>query len=194
MNIKSHKILFNIIAPGYNWFFKSQTRNYAEILSRYIDKLEIQDGGRILDVGCGTGALTKVLAERGFEVTGIDISGMMTNYGKKRGLECRHGDIIEGLDFKNKSFDLVTFAYVAHGLDRDKRKQLFIEAERLSRGKILFHEYSSKRNVLTDIIEFIEGGEYFNFIRTGLEEMQEIFSSVEVVEIKKHNNWYICTP
>ena len=47
---------------------------------------------------------------------------------------------------------------------------------------------------MTNIIEFIEGGDYFNFICTGLAEMEELFSSVEVVRIKKYNNWYICTP
>ena len=194
MNLENHKLLFNIISPGYNWFFKSQTRNYTEILSRYIDKLEIPDGGRILDVGCGTGALTKALADRYFEVTGIDMAGMMMRYGTRRGLDCRYGNIIHGLNFEDKSFDLVTFAFVAHGLDRDKRRKLFLEAARLSRGKILFHDYSAERNMITDIIEYIEGGDYFNFIRTGLEEMEEIFSSVEVVRIKKYTNWYICTP
>ena len=194
MNINSHKLLFNIISPGYNWFFKSQAVKYGKILSKYIDKLEIPGGSRVLDAGCGTGALTHALADRGFEVTGIDMARMMMRYGSKRGLDCRYGNIIDGLDFEDNAFDLVTFAFVAHGLDRDKRRKLFIEAARLSRGKVLFHDYSSERNMITNIIEYIEGGDYFNFIRTGLEEMEDIFSTVEVVRIKKYNNWYICTP
>ena len=193
MNIKNHKLLFNIIAPGYNWFFKSQTRNYTEILSKYIDKLEIPDNCRVLDAGCGTGALTQALVDVGFKVVGIDIADMMMHYGTKRGLDCRYGDIVKGLDFEDKSFDLVVFAFVAHGLDREKRKKLFNEASRLSKGKVLFHDYSSERNTITNIIEFIEGGDYFNFIKTGLSEMKDIFTKVEVVEINKYTNWYICT-
>ena len=194
MNLKNHKLLFNIIAPGYNWFFKSQTRGYGEILSNHIDTLVIPDNSRILDAGCGTGALTLALVNRGFEVVGVDMANVMMHYGSKRGLDCRYGNIITGLDFEDKSFDLVVFAFVAHGLDRDKRKKLFKEAIRLSRGKILFHDYSPERSVMTNIIEYIEGGDYFNFIRTGLEEMKEVFSKVEVIKIKKHINWYICTP
>ena len=194
MNLKNHKLLFNIIAPGYNWFFKSQTRNYSKILSKYIFKLEIPDNCRVLDAGCGTGALTQAFSDQGFEVLGIDMAKMMMRYGVKRGLDCRYGNIIDGLDFEDKSFDLVVFAFVAHGLDRDKRNKLFKEAIRLSRGKVLLHDYSPERSIMTNIIEYIEGGDYFNFIRTGLEEMQDVFSTVEVLKIKKHINWYICTP
>ena len=194
MNIKSHKLLFNIIAPGYKCFFKSQKRNYSKTLSEHIDILNLVEQAKILDVGCGTGALTQALSERGFFVTGIDMARLMLAYGTKRGLDCRYGNIIDGLDFSDKSFDLITFAFVAHGLDSAKRRKLFLEAARLSRGKVLIHDYSSHRNIITDIIEFIEGGDYFNFIRTGLKEMEDFFSSVEVIKINNHTNWYICTP
>ena len=194
MNLKNHKLLFNIIAPGYNWFFKSQVSNYAEILSDNIKKLDISDNSRILDAGCGTGALSQALVNRGFTVVGVDMANMMMHYGNKRGLDCRYGNIINGLDFEDKSFDLVVFAFVAHGLDREKRKKLFAEAARLSSGKVLFHDYSSERSIFTNIIEYIEGGDYFNFIKTGLDEMQEVFSKVEVIKIKKYINWYICSP
>lgn len=193
MNLDKHKLLFNIISQGYNLFFNSQRQNYSRTVSKYFYKLETPPGGNILDVGCGTGALTHVLAENGFDVTGVDIAKLMMRYGIKRGLDCRYGNIVEGLDFADKSFDLVTFAYVAHGIDREKRRKLFLEASRLSRGKVLFHDYSQQRSRVVDIIEYLEGGDYFNFIRTGLSEMQDVFKSVEVLSIKKQTNWYICT-
>ena len=194
MNLNRHKRLFNNISLVYNWFFKNQLKNYSITLSKQIHELEIPADGRILDVGCGTGALTMALSNRGYQVTGIDLAEKMFQYGKKRGLDCRHGNMIEGLDFEDKSFDLVTSAYVAHGLDRDKRDALFKEAARLSRGKVLFHDYSPRRNPFISLIEALEGGDYFNFIRTGLQEMEEVFTSVKVVQVRKYNNWYICIP
>ncbi len=194
MNLDRHKRLFNNISLIYNWFYKKQLKGYSKTLSLHIHELEIPIDGRILDVGCGTGALTMALSNRGYQVTGIDLAEKMFRYGKERGLDCRHGNMIEGLDFEDKSFDLVTSAYVAHGLDRDKRAAFFKEAARLSRGRVLFHDYSSRRNSFISLIEALEGGDYFNFIRSGLQEMEEIFSSVKVVQVRTYNNWYICTP
>ncbi len=114
-------------------------------------------------------------------------------YGIKRGLDCRYGNILKDLDFEDHSFDLVTFAFVAYGMDKKKRRKLFLEAARLSRGKVLFHDYNSHWNIGIDIIEYLEGSDYFNFIRTGLSEMQAVFKSVEVLRLKKHTSWYICT-
>jgi ubiquinone/menaquinone biosynthesis C-methylase UbiE len=40
-------------------------------------ELKLQPGARILDVGCGTGRHAVALAQRRYQVTGVDISGGM---------------------------------------------------------------------------------------------------------------------
>ncbi|MCB0125992.1 MAG: class I SAM-dependent methyltransferase [Caldilineaceae bacterium] len=40
-------------------------------------ELDIASGGRILDVGCGTGRHAVELARRGYQVTGLDFSAGM---------------------------------------------------------------------------------------------------------------------
>ena len=37
-------------------------------------KISIPDGGRVLDVGCGNGVISRHLGQFGYEVLGIDIS------------------------------------------------------------------------------------------------------------------------
>ena len=192
MNLTVHRYIFEIIAPVYSWFFKGQHTNYTEILSKNETLLKIPSGGRILDIGCGTGALTQAFADRGFSVAGVDIARNMAASGKRKGLDCIYGNALEGLPFPDKSFDLVVFAYVAHGLDREKRSLLFREASRLSKGAVLVHDYGRKRSPGTTIIEFLEGGDYFNFIKTGEKEMRDFFSDVSVVSVGDNACWYIC--
>lgn len=49
----------------------------------YIDKfLDSLNGKQILDIGCGLGNLTNYMYQKGFEVTGIDLSDKMLQIAK----------------------------------------------------------------------------------------------------------------
>lgn len=194
MNLTKHKYIFELIAPFYNWFFKGQYSRYSEIFKKYSGALNIPDGARVLDIGCGTGALTKVFADSGFSVTGVDLARNMIRYGLNRGLDCHFGNALMGLPFPDKSFDMVAFAYVAHGLDSKKRNRLFLESARLSRKIVLIHDYGVERSFGTNLIEFLEGGDYFNFIRYGIDEMKTVFKHVQIIDVDSNAKWYICFP
>ncbi|MBL6008111.1 SAM-dependent methyltransferase [Bacillus halotolerans] len=45
----------------------------------------LPEKGRILDLACGTGEISIRLAEKGFEVTGIDLSEEMLSYAQQKG-------------------------------------------------------------------------------------------------------------
>jgi SAM-dependent methyltransferase len=62
--------------------------------------------GKLLDVGCGTGAHTAGLADRGWDVTGVDVSEDMLRRARERGLSVVHADAA-ALPFENASFDAV---------------------------------------------------------------------------------------
>ncbi len=192
MNSKVHRYIFEIIAPVYNWFFKSQNNRYREILLHNEALLDVPQGSRVLDIGCGTGALTQAFASVGYSVTGVDIAWNMVAFGRKRGLDCRYGNVLEGLDFPDGTFDLVVCAYVVHGLDRSMRAEFFKEAARISKGPVLIHDYARERPFGTTLIEFLEGGGYFSFIKTGEAEMRNFFPDVSVVSVGKNACWYIC--
>ena len=125
MDLKKHTRIFNSISSLYNLFFQSQNRSYSEIIDKNISALNLPESCSILDIGCGTGAFSQSFTSQGFDVTGVDIAEHMVKHAVKRGINCHSGNVVDGLDFSDKSFDLVTSAYVAHGLDSDKRKRLF---------------------------------------------------------------------
>jgi SAM-dependent methyltransferase len=60
--------------------------------------------GRLLDVGCGTGAHSAALSELGWSVVGVDISADMLRLARERGLEIVHADAAD-LPFADHSFD-----------------------------------------------------------------------------------------
>ncbi|MFL5935092.1 MAG: class I SAM-dependent methyltransferase [Gaiellaceae bacterium] len=60
--------------------------------------------GRLLDVGCGTGAHSAGLAQLGWKLVGVDVSGDMLRLARDRGLEVVQADAVE-LPFDAGSFD-----------------------------------------------------------------------------------------
>ena len=66
---------------------------------------------RVLDAGCGTGAMTEELARRGAQVTAIDISPQLVDIAKKRIPEALH-DQIEFTSGDMLSPDLGAFDHV----------------------------------------------------------------------------------
>ncbi|OLN29260.1 class I SAM-dependent methyltransferase [Desulfosporosinus metallidurans] len=195
--LEKHARIFNLIAPFYNRFFRSQVRSYRSILDKYEELLNIPPGGRVLDIGCGTGAFISCFAERGYQTVGVDFSASMLKAARKstrgKAIEFVQGDATQGLDLPDKSFDLVLSSYVLHGLSSALRQRIYEEAGRLSRGRVLFYDYNQKRRWFTDFVEWAEGGDYFGFVRQGEREMRVYFHDVKRVDVGPQTALYICS-
>jgi len=194
--LDKHLNLFNKIAKIYGLFFNIQTKEYKQIFDNNIQKLNLPSNAKVLDIGCGTGANAKVLYELGFKVTAIDGSHKMIEVAKKKNrqldIDFQVGNIAEGLNFKDNSFDLVMCAYVAHGLKPEIRQQLYGEGKRLTKNIFLIQDFNNKFNPFISTVEFFEGGDYFNFKKNGLTEMKSFFEKVEVIPVTSTLNWYLC--
>lgn len=195
--LEKHARLFNLIAPVYNRFFRGQVRKYRSILDKYEELLNIPPGGRVLDIGCGTGAFVYCLAERGYQAVGVDFSSSMLRAARKstrgKSIEFVQGDVTKSLDFPDARFDLVISSYVLHGLSSELRRRIYSEAGRLSRGLILFYDYNQKRRLFTDLIEWAEGGDYFGFVRHGEKEMRSYFQYVNKIDVGPQMAIYVCS-
>lgn len=188
--------IFDFIAPLYAIFFNHQTSFYSKIVNKAKPQLDISKFSNILDIGCGTGALLKVLCDQSLDVTGVDASIPMISQAKRKlkGLPIvlEHVEPDNKLPFEDKSFDLVISSYVVHGLEPAKRMELYREMKRISKEYVIIHDYNKNRALLTTIIEWLERGDYFNFIQVAQKEMNEIFDEVNKVNIEKRAAWYIC--
>lgn len=106
--------------------------------------LRITPGMRILDVACGTGTVTRVLADAGAQVTGLDFSHGMIAAARERHphLEFIQGDAT-ALPFADASFDATT---VSFGIRNVQQPQLALrEMRRVTRpgGHIVVCEFST---------------------------------------------------
>ena len=99
-NVPLEEIPWNMEAP-------------PELLVELVDAGKVQPC-RVIDLGCGAGNYAIYLAERGFEVTGVDISpAAIAIAGKKadkKGLRCNFfvADVVEELEKVEQTWD---FAY-----------------------------------------------------------------------------------
>jgi ubiquinone/menaquinone biosynthesis C-methylase UbiE len=188
--------LFNRIAPIYGLFFNYQQKHYKDILNKIQGEIDFKEYGSIIDFGCGTGALCSALDNKGLDVTGVDSASQMLKVAirKTRGTDIKYhqGSILEKLPFDDNSFDIVIASYVAHGLKRAERVKMYKEMSRLSRSLVILHDYNMDRSLLTDFVEWLERGDYFNFIKTVVEELRDNFTDVKVIDIEKRAAWYIC--
>jgi ubiquinone/menaquinone biosynthesis C-methylase UbiE len=79
-------------------------------------------GRRVLDVGCGTGAVAAALAERGSTVWGVDPSEEMLSVARQeagRRVGLKQGRA-EALPFKDAWFERAVLRLVVHLVDRDR--------------------------------------------------------------------------
>jgi SAM-dependent methyltransferase len=89
------------------------TETLGDIHERVIDTLDPQSEQRWLDLACGTGAIAERAAQRGADVTGLDLAPVLIETAKQRaaelGLDIDYvvGDC-EALQFDDASFDRVS--------------------------------------------------------------------------------------
>ncbi len=135
-----HTWLFNTFARGFQWIYRSQVKFYSELLTQYVSELNLPEGARILDVGCGPGGFGKAFQNWGFEVYGIDVAPRMVNLANKNGIQAFQGSILDQLQYPTNTFDLIIAANLLHGFQYPERLQIYQEMARVSKGKVLFHE------------------------------------------------------
>jgi len=190
--------LFDRIAPIYDLLYSYQKNNYDTALDILFSKLALPAYKNIIDLGCGTGVLCSVLNQRGLDVIGVDLSEKMLSFarGKKENNSIKfvQANILERTSFEDKSFDIAMASFVAHGLKAAERRFLYTEMKRIARHLVIIYDYNEKRSILVSLLEWLEGGDYFNFIKMGKYEMRECFQSVHALDARFQSTWYICEP
>jgi SAM-dependent methyltransferase len=93
---------------------------YDRVRPSYPDELIdalLQDGPQsVLDVGCGTGIVAALLAQRGCDVLGVEVDERMAEVASKRGIAVEVAPF-EGWDARGRAFDLLVAGQAWHWID-----------------------------------------------------------------------------
>jgi len=101
----------NYDLEDWHWWFVGRQNMVRNLLQKFVGP---GDNHRILDIGCGTGGMTKFLGQYGTAM-GMDISEIALRFCKKRELNDLFRASALNLPFADDSFDLVTaFDVVYH--------------------------------------------------------------------------------
>lgn len=186
-----HIALFDRIAPIYAWFYHYQRQAYAPAAQHIMDRYP--PGSTLLDVGCGTAALSALLSTH-FTVHAVDGSKRMIEQAKRLhpdpSITFSVANLLEGLPFPDHHFDVVTAAFVFHGLAPQERKIALKELSRLSAGEVILVDYHQGRHWMIDLVERLENGHYFSFMATFETVLREHFTTIEIQTLNETSAVY----
>ncbi|MCF6247651.1 MAG: methyltransferase domain-containing protein [Desulfobacula sp.] len=132
------------------------------INQQVVDFLDIKQWHRILDIGCGTGVVTKLISgklsskKQGMAI-GIDAAGKMIEGAVKK----RESDTCsfkvaaaEKLPFENESFDSAVSTLFFHHIQLDLKKKAFAEAFRILKpgGRLVVSDMHIPETILGFLI------------------------------------------
>lgn len=128
---------FDLWADGYDKSVELSEENdeypfagYKDVLNTIYNIVHKREKAKILDIGFGTGILTKKLYDDGYEIYGIDFSQKMIEIAREKMplASLIKYDFAKGLpeEIKDNSFDYIISTYAMHHL-KDEEKNEFIE-------------------------------------------------------------------
>ncbi len=109
----------------------------------------IDEGHRVLEVACGTGRFTTMLADQGADIIGLDISREMLEQGRAKAADAGLSDTVEfvrgdasRLPFPDDHFDSVVAMRFFHLMEEPL--QFMRELRRVSRDQVFFDTFNGR--------------------------------------------------
>src|SRR5512143_3753111 len=104
MNLEEYEVMYQ--AEDHHWWYLGMEQITCSLLERALSAEREARSLKILDAGCGTGAVMKYLARYG-EVTGFDFSAQALRFSQKRGHTRLAQASVQEIPFAHELFDLI---------------------------------------------------------------------------------------
>ena len=184
------KKVFDILAP----FYDIVVTPFSRLRGRVVTFTGAAQGSRILDVATGTGKQAFAFAEKGYDVTGIDLSeAMLRVANKKNRYKNARFQVADAtnLPFEDNSFDVSNVSFALHDMPLIIREKVLKEIVRVTRrpGMIVIIDYALPKNrvgrfLVYHCVRLYEREYYSRFIKSDLEALLRK-SGVEIREERR---------
>ena len=160
----------------YNYLIDPATEDTRRIISELIE-----DGSKVIDIGCGTGSLAFYLSGKCRFVLGVELSKRMVDYANSIKVEKNisnikffHGDAEKVSELTKDRFDYAVFSLSLHEMKSETRAKSLEEIKKVT-DSIIVYDYLVKQKtsihrIFNSLIEFIAGKEHFENYKTFLDE------------------------
>jgi ubiquinone/menaquinone biosynthesis C-methylase UbiE len=190
-----------------DWSTPEQIQEDIKILEKVLQAEYIPKSGKLLVLGCGAGEIALWLAEKGYEIYGVDIAPTAITWAQKKAKEhnikadFRVGDVLDLQDYPDDFFDVILDGHCFHCIIGEDRKRFLASARRvLKPGGCLFvdtmcgeitneevkkhFDPQSRCYIIKDEIVF----RYVGFLEDILDEIRKANFHILHWEIKVHKD------
>lgn len=179
-------------SPYYHTLYKNRDENEAQkTLDNLLKALDLPAGARILDLACGKGRHARYLAEKGFDVTGLDISDASITFARQ--FEHEHLAFYQHdmrHPFRINYFDAVMNMFTSFGYfetDRDHLLALKNVYRDLKPGGLFLLDYFNsewvRQNLVRSDVKTVDGIEFH--LKKNIQG-EHVFKTVEFTTGSKH--------
>lgn len=101
-----------------HWWYRAKNDLIKTFLKKYANGAH---AGKVIDVGCGAGNLSKEITDAGYNVTSVDLSEEAIKYCRARGLKDLHVADAVQLPFQDNCFDAAVASEILEHIEEDSR-------------------------------------------------------------------------
>lgn len=143
-NQKYLPLLFDLLIHGLFLPFGG----ISKVRRQALDFAGVTRGDRVLELGCGTGGVTRLMVRRGAGVTSVDGSWNMIARAKTKNPDVEFR--IANLPYlsEDEQFDCIVFGFVLHELDQQERRDTLANCLKMltQTGRILIVDHDVPQN------------------------------------------------
>jgi ubiquinone/menaquinone biosynthesis C-methylase UbiE len=127
------------------WATEQEVNIYLALLANALQANYAPKSGKLLELGCGDGVNLLWLAERGYEVSGIDIAPTAIAWAEEKLTQhnliadVRVGDVVDLRGYLDNFFDVVLDGHCLHCIIGEDRKRFLTNAFRVLKPGGFFH-------------------------------------------------------